>query len=689
MDNDVIGPKTLDEQQYIKSLGVPKEGVVQNADPLVLDIPDEELVKIIDKRTEAITTFYNEKKNLKERRKKNVTYRFGRQIDDKEKREELKKYESRVNINVLHEIETSLKPLAMSHLPDMIVLPGSEDIQKQQSAKDLSLAINTTNKKRKQRRILALGFKHLPVYFTACIKARWDPSLGEYGDFRFDVVHPNLIMADNTAKSNDIEDMGIVLETTPVIVQELFMRFPNKKERLTEALKKDGVKLDDKDNWKDLATEVNITEVHFTWYQKKDTKELIKNPSLDIFEPGVKWEKIECVAWKYRDVLLDKMRDPNFDYEGEDMYFVQDNPEDPNSKREVKPEEMIQMMFTGNMMNVKKERIYHNYFGKPKKPYFFFGYEQWGEQPYDETSRIEQNLRNQENLDDIGKRIMDKLKQRVKHIWGKDSGLKAEDIQKMDMENPMLDALVEGDLSKVHKALDPERPDASEYKSVQDTKDMMYAVAHASAIRGELQSDVATTNQIGREADFTATDDLVEETINAACEWMAEWQMQFIKLRYTEEHMMQVSGPKGANTLLRLRRDMPSDGMEVTTKASTTDKLKAQKNALECAKLGPPYSNPKDFFEDMGMNDPEGRTERGVMYATDPAGYAVKYGLHLENTQAMVGALNGTQPAPQLGPAQPQPNLNVAPQNPTPVNTANVSAQPQAGVPASPINGML
>ncbi|MBZ5529742.1 MAG: hypothetical protein LAN71_17835 [Acidobacteriia bacterium] len=77
------------------------------------------------------------------------------------------------------------------------------------------------------------------------------------------------------------------------------------------------------------------------------------------------------------------------------------------------------------------------------------------------------------------------------------------------------------------------------------------------------------------------------------------------------------------------------------------------------------------------------------MYATDPAGYAVKYGLHLENTQAMVGALNGTQPAPQLGPAQPQPNLNVAPQNHTQGNTDNVSAQPQAGVPASPINGML
>ena len=290
MPENIIGPNSSDEQQSIKSLSVPEEGVVMNANPLAMDIPDEELVKIIDDRIEASKKFYDDKKNLTERRKKNVTYLFGRQIDDKEKREELKKYEARSLNNVLYEIETSLKPLAMSHLPDMIVLPGSEDPEKKQSAKDLSLAINNSNKKRKQRKTLALGFKHLPAYLTACIKVRWDPSLGEYGDFRFDIVHPNLIVADHTATTNDSEEMSFVAETLPITVQELFMRFPSKIDDLKEELKKDGVALEDGKAWKDLATEVNATEIWFTWYKKKDSKEMMKDLNASIFEPGVKWE---------------------------------------------------------------------------------------------------------------------------------------------------------------------------------------------------------------------------------------------------------------------------------------------------------------------------------------------------------------------------------------------------------------
>jgi hypothetical protein len=518
------------------------------------------------------------------------------------------------------------------------------------------------------------------------MKVRWDPSIGEYGDFRFDIVHPNLVICDHTAKINDSEEMSFIAETLPVTVQELFMRFPSKKDELTEELKKDGVELNSKDNWKDLATEVNATEIWFTWYKKKDTKEMMKDLNTSIFEPGIKWEKVEGVMWKYRKVLLDKMLNPNFDYVGEDAYFTLDNPQDPNSKREVKPEEMLMAMMTGTQ-NIQKERIYHNYFGKPRKPYFFFGYEQWGEQPYDETSRIEQNIRNQENLDDMGKRLVDKLKQRIKHIWSRESGLKAGDIQKLDMENPMLDALVDGDLDKVHKDIQPERPDVAEYKSIQDSRDRMYAVAHATAIRGNLQSDVATTNQIAREADFTMADDLVEETINAACEWMAEWQMQLIKLRYTEEHMRQIVGPKGSATFIRLRRDTASDGMEVTIKSSTTDKLKAQRNALEMAKLGAPYTNPIDFFRDMDVNDPEARAERGMEFATNPAGYIAKYIMGLKDTTAMVNQLMGsgqTIGAMVPGTTSPASNLNVPPQNPTVANTANVPAQPPLGVQANP-----
>jgi hypothetical protein len=237
--------------------------------------------------------------------------------------------------------------------------------------------------------------------------------------------------------------------------------------------------------------------------------------------------------------------------------------------------------------------------------------------------------------------------------------------------------------------VEPERPDAAEYKSTQDIRDNMYASSHSTALRGALQSDVATSNQIAREADFTMADDLVEDTINSACEWMADWQMQFIKLRYTEEHMRQIVGPKGSATFVRLRRDSVSDGMEVTIKASTTDKLKAQRNALEMAKLGAPYTNPIDFFRDMDVNDPEARAERGMEFATNPAGYIVKYIQGLTDTGAMINQLMG--PGQSVGamagvaPVAP----SVAPQGPTPTNTAQVPATPPIGVPASPSNGIL
>jgi hypothetical protein len=644
-----------------------------------LDIKDDDLIKIVDEWIDSSKRFYKDKYRLEERRKKNELYLFGRQLQDKEERKLLKDYEARFGDNVLYEIESSLKPLAMSHLPDMIVLPGSEEPEKQKTAKDLSMAVNDVNKKRRQRAILALGFKHLPTYFTGVIKARWDGELGKDGDFRFDIVHPDLIVADSTAKSNNADDMRVIAEALPITVQELFMRFPKKKEQLKEELKKNGVQLSEDPTWKELATEIQIFEVWFDWYKKKSSTELIGETSLDIYEPSQKYEKITGVLWKYGKVLLDKMLDPNFDHEGEEILSVED-PTSPNGQRELRPDEMMLMMLTGNFQGIKRERVYHNYFQKPRKPYFFFGYDQWGKIPYDETSRIEQNIRNQENLDEQGKRIIDKLKQRIKHIWSKESGLTSGDIQKMDMENPNLDALIQGDVDKAHKAITPERPDAAEFKSVQDSRDRMYATAGANAIRGDLQSDVATSNQIAREADFTRADDLVEDTINAACEWMADWQMQFIKLRYTEDHMRQILGAKGAVTLLKLRRDLISDGMEVTIKASSTDKLKAQKNAMQMAELK--LIDPLSFYEDMGISDPQGRVEKVMLFNTDPAGYMAKYVMGLETTEQMAGALQ-SQPLPQGG--QPE----VAPQNPTPVDTSVVASEPPIGVTASPENGLL
>lgn len=657
---------------------ISKEQVMNISDPVSLDIPDDELADVIDDRIEQSKKFYN-KIDLYNRRKKNETYLFGRQVAERENRKELKKYESRVNDNVIYEIEASIKPLAMNRLPDMLVTPGNESDESKQTAKDVSIAVNSDIKKRANRKVLSLGFKHLPAGFVGVIKTRWNPELGNNGDYVFENVHYDNIIMDHTATTSNADEMNYVGQYLPITVQELIMRFPDKKNDLFEVLRQEGVKIDsDNPSWKSLATELKIMEVWFTWYKSSDGNIATTKNQL-IEEPGVKWEKIEGVVWKYKKLIFKKMKNPNFDYEGETKFFTYQVPGDKNTKKALKPEEMMGMMATGILPDtVTKETVYRNYFESPRKPFFFMTYDQWGKMPLDETSRIEQNLFNQENLDKRNKQINDTLSNRIKHIWSKDSGLKAEDIQSMDMDDPKLDVLVDGNVNEVHTAILPERPTAQEFADSNNSRQRMYAIAGSTAVRGELQSDTATSNQIAREADFTRADDLVEDTINAAAEWMSQWSLQFIKLRYTEDHFRKLLGNKGSVTFLKLHRDMIDDGMEVLIKASGTDKIKAQRNAMDMAKAG--LIDPLTFFEDMDLPDPEGRTERLLTFQNDPATYIAKFVKKMENTPAMVDQLLGQGASQQLQQTPPV----APPMAPTATDTSAVPVTPPAIPEGSP-----
>jgi len=669
----------------------PDEGVINAIDPLALDIPDEELVKVVDRDQKERKKFWTNNYNLFERRTKLEEALFGRQIQQKEKDKELKKYEARYSNNALYEIEASIKPVAMSRLPDLIVTPGNKTKEAKDSADDISKAVDDDLKKRQNRQVLGLAFKHLPIFFTGIIKTRWNPELGKDGDYEYVNVHPDNIMIDYTASTASADDMRTIPETVSLTVQEVIMRFPSKKKELFDALKKEGLALGEDDfTWKDLASPIKILEVWFTWYKKGETGELSTTPNT---ERGIKWEKVEGVLWKYKDVILKKMKNPNFDYKGDEQVFTYDDPSQENSKRSLLPEEVQMASITGMLPpNTQTEQTYHNYFKMPKKPYFFMGYDQWGKVPLDETSRIEQNYYNQESLNEQGKQIINTLKARVKHIWSTDGGLNAEDVQNADMENPKLDMLVDGNVNEVHASVTPERPDQAQFTALQQTKDGMFGLAGATSLTGQLQTDVATSNQIAREQNFTRADDLVEDTINAASEWMASWALQFIKLRYTQDHFRKLLGAKGSITFLKLNRDKIDDGMEVMIKASGTDKIKAQNNAMDMAKLGPPYSDPVSFFTDMGMSDPEGRAEKGMLLASAPELYIQKFIMGNDTTGSMIDALNGQGAAQAAGGPMtpPPPPEGQPPQQPTPTDTTQVASQPPTGAPAaSPQNGVL
>ena len=649
------------------------ENVVFIADPIALDIPDEDLVDIFDKRLSDEREFYKAKYDLYERRKKNELYRFGRQIAELDKAGDLKDYESRNMDNVLYEIEATVKPLAMSQLPDLIVTPGNQEVGSQDIAKLLSKAVDSDVKKRENRRVLGLSFVHRPVYFVGIIKAIWNPEAqGGMGDYEFQVIHPDFVDFDYTSTEPNADKMEWISQAVPITVEQVLMRFPKAKKEFVEQLKRDGLVAKGKGepSWKELASEIRIREVWFTWYKKIEGEEN-------------KWERIEGVLWKYKDVILDKMRNPNFDYEGNEQLFTYDQPNMESSKRPLTLDEMQMSMVTGQFPeNLAKQKVYNNYFKMPRKPYYFVTYDQWGKQPLDETTSLEQNLKNQKILDTRLKQIDETLNERGHHIWSKESGLKPSDVEKMDHNNPDEDYMVDGNVANVHKFLEPARPSAQEFQDVGDIRSRMYSISGANAVRGQLQSDVATTNQIAREADYTRADDLVDETINAAAEWMAQWALQFIKLRYTQEHFRWLMGEKGEMVYMRLHQNLIQEGMVVMIKASGTDRIKKQNNAMDMAKMQ--LIDPLSFYQDMGMDDPEGRTARLLMFQTNPSAYLAAFVessgevsddliQKLQSMQVQPGAMGGAAPAP-----------GGAPQQPTPGDTGAVPAQPQPGVQASP-----
>lgn len=667
------------------------EGLQEVADPLALDIDDDQLVKIINTRIDKSRQFFSQKYNLYERRQKNETYLFGRQIATQEAKHLLKIYEARYLDNALYEIEASLKPLAMNKLPDLIVTPNNETKEAKDSALSISDIVDADIKKRMNRIVLGIAFKHLPVYFTGVIKARWNPELGKYGDYQFEVVHPDMVDIDHTCPTNNADDMDFVSQILPMSVQEAVMRFPSAKDKLFAQLQKDGIVQGKTDfTQKDLASQIKVREVWFKWYKRSDTGQVVSSQLDTTLEPGIKWEQIRGVMWKYEDTILKKMKNPNYDYEGDEQIFTYDDPTDESTKRELSPYEVQLAMLTGQTPpNMNVEKTYNNYFQMPRVPFFFMGYDQWHKIAYDETSRIEQNLMNQTNLDTRGKQIQETLSERGKHVFSTDGGLNADDVEKMDMNDPNQDILVEGDVRSVHEFIAPQRPTPQEFQDMDNTRNRMYGLAGSNAIRGQIQSQVATTNQIAREADFTRADDLVEDTINAASEWIAEWAMQFIKLRYTQEHMRKLLGQKGTITFIKLKNNMIDEGMEVLIKASGTDKLKAQNNAMDMAKLQ--LTDPLTFFEDMGLSDPEGRAAKLLDFLSGAAnGYATyitKYLQDMPTTPSLVDGLLGPGAAQQLGaqppgaPAQNGPPPPTAPQQPNVENTAAVPTTPPPGAP--------
>jgi hypothetical protein len=622
-------------------------------DPLTLNLSEEKFLEYAKTLKREAEEFWGESGakgiNLNKRREDLEKYYFGRQYAG----EQRKGYMSGTSDNMFWESMTYLKAMALSKMPDITVTPGDDSEEKKLLAKQISKVLTSDLQSRERKRVLGLAFKHIPVYLTGIIKPFWNPQKGKFGDRDLKVVQPGNVTLDFRAGSNDVRDMDFIFEVCEDTVKEMVMKWPKKAEDLYKELRKANVfrgqNASDGPNDKNeqgMNTKVKYIEVWFKWYdhpEDEDDKQI--------------WEEVIGVAHYYQGCLLDKMKHPYWDWTGTPQTFTYELKQTGDNKfKKIKTpanKDVLSKLLAGeDMGDTENETIYHNHLDYPEFPYIFLGFDQWGKTPVDETSSFEQSLGIQMSYDKRNRQLDDTLdSSRGKYVFSASEGLTKDDVANYDQKDPDQQLLIRGDLNKTFKFLPGEQPSPAVIQNVQDSRERIFdKLGIHAATRGQVNTETAATNnQIGREGDFTRMDDYVDDTINYAAEKIANWDMQLMKLFYTETHFRSILGEDGKWVNVKLHRDYIDDGFQVILSASGSDKLKAEQEATDDAKMK--LTDPYRYFVDKGRSDPRGRTLSLMTFLMNPQAYL----LDIQNGGDGSSMQNGIQAAATVVNGQPQP----------------------------------
>lgn len=351
------------------------------------------------------------------------------------------------------------------------------------------------------------------------------------------------------------------------------------------------------------------------------------------------------------------MKNPYFDYQGRKKLF--------SKEMEEKESYSIDDIFpdTGED-DVKSETVYNNYFEDPQKPYFFMVYENMGEQPISETSRVEQILEFQDSINMDGSIIQDmNIRSRGKDLFDTNAipQTTLDTINLYDIDQVLgLDVPQGSSIANAHSRIEQSPATVQQYRSMTDNRQKAFEMLGTGPATRGLSSPNSTLGQeqMSREGDYGLVDDIVEDTINACSEWQANWSMQFIKLFYTKAHFRHILGKDGDVLHTKLSQDMVDNGMEVVVSASGVDKMMRKRQAEANMNLG--VGDPLSYYEDTEQSNPKERALRAMMAMAAPQMYIQQYlmpkptpGAPLDAAQQALAASPGGAPAAQMPPAAP------------------------------------
>lgn len=544
-----------------KDMDARQEGLIDaGGDVLTLDLDDQDIVQIIGTRVSDSEDFWNKELNLDNVRKENEKYYLNLTYNEKDLYEWQVPYK---NNRIITAVET-LVPLAVSQPAEPIVTEASDSDESRQLASDLGNVLFALYEDLYIKAKLSMIGRHLLTgKRVAILKYRFDPNLGKVmpdgsrkGAIVVEVVRPEKVVFEQ--KASDPGDIPLIAEYMEDTLEDLVAKFPDKKD---EMFKKQGIKQGTK---KQLAAKIGYLEVWFSYRDKEGNVQ-------------------EGVCWKWGNLILDKMQNPNWNY---DLYY--DDPE------------------TGEQRSL-------NFHERPMKPYIIFNHLNLGKYVIDDTSLLEQAKNLQDILNKRGRQIVENADQATSGLVLDENKISQEDAKKI-IGDPSEKVMVDGRVDQAATRL-PYNP-LPNYV-VEDKFDARAEIDNVfgtnAPVRGE-SSGLDTLGEVilSQRANIGRLQTL-SDSIEDGMDRLYKALVQMMKVYWDEPEILRYRQVEGKTEFIEWDRNKIEDGVDVRVKAGTAlpkDKFALRNETIQMMAVLDPLS----IAEGLDKSNPKEWAKRIIYY---------------------------------------------------------------------------
>ncbi len=543
------------------------EGEILENDSLSLGLSDEEIARAIGNRVESSEAYWNKELNLDKVREQNEKFWLGSYFD------ESKLYEFQVpykDNRIFVSIE-SVIPLALARPPQPIVIEAYDTEASRELAGNIQKWLLGKYEDLYLKGKFQMVARHLLIgYRTAVMKYRWDNSIGmlqsdgtRFGDIDVDVKRPQRVVVD--AAAQDPDNIPLIGEYLTASVDELCYMYPNKKD---EIYKRVGIQ-------RGVGTQVNkrlgYVEVWFDYHDKQTG------------------QMLSACAWKFQDLVLDSMKNPNWNYDE----YKDDG---------------------------QGGKLPNNFVDRPKKPYVFFNFLNLGRYVLDDTSLTEQAKELQQVLDKRGRQIVENADQANAGTVLNSDMIKATEVAKL-LGDPGEKLMVKGDVRMAASRLPV---NILPSYVMEDKIDARNEIDNIYSTHGAVRGEVTKSKTLGQDVLSQRGDASRIQTLATAIEDGADrlykGMVQMAKVMYDIPQLQRFSSTDGNTSFSSFGQDQIEPGVKVRVKTGSVlpeDPIARREETTQMM----PILDPLSIAEGLGKENPTEFAKRLLYYRIMPDKY--------------------------------------------------------------------